>query len=162
MTETKNYREIDGDFIDLVKSGKYHISCHGANCFSIMGAGIAKQISYHFPGVYNADNECNLSPIQKLSNFTYGYSVNYGYICNLYTQYNPGKNFDYDAFILCLRKLKLNFPNKDNEGKRWKILFPLIGCGIGGGEWNKVKNIILTELADYFDITVVRYKKKDE
>lgn len=160
---TINYREIEGDFIELMKSGEYDIGCHGANCFSIMGAGIAKQISKSFPTVYTVDKESSMSPIQKLGNFTFAYLQGIGYIYNLYTQYNLGRNFDYNALSLCLRKLRISSSNIDNKGVKLKILFPLIGCGIGGGDWNKVKNIILTELADYFDITViVKYKKKNE
>lgn len=40
-----------------------------------------------------------------------------------------------------------------------KIGLPQIGCGLAGGDWNKVKEIIKKELKDCF-VTVVIYKEK--
>ena len=80
-------------------------------------------------------------------------------VVNCYTQFMYGKNhldgveapLDYEALALCMRKI-----NYDFRGKH--IGLPLIGCGLAGGDWNKVKSIIEKELAD-MQVTIVHYKK---
>ena len=80
-------------------------------------------------------------------------------VVNSYTQYNYGKNhkdgvakpIDYEALALCLRKI-----NKTFTGKH--IGLPKIGAGLAGGDWNRIKNIIQTELKD-MQVSVVIYKK---
>lgn len=79
-------------------------------------------------------------------------------VVNSYTQYNYGKNhkdgvakpIDYEALALCLRKI-----NKTFAGKH--IGLPKIGAGLAGGDWNRIKNIIQTELKD-MKVSVVIYK----
>jgi len=79
-------------------------------------------------------------------------------VVNSYTQYNYGKNhkdgvakpIDYEALTLCLRKI-----NKTFAGKH--IGLPKIGAGLAGGDWNRIKKIIQTELKD-MKVSVVIYK----
>ena len=79
-------------------------------------------------------------------------------VVNSYTQYNYGKNhkdgvakpIDYEALTLCLRKI-----NKTFAGKH--IGLPKIGSGLAGGDWNRIKKIIQTELKD-MKVSVVIYK----
>jgi O-acetyl-ADP-ribose deacetylase (regulator of RNase III) len=42
--------------------------------------------------------------------------------------------------------------------KGMRIGLPQIGCGLAGGDWNRVKEIIQRELKD-MDVTVVIYDK---
>lgn len=79
-------------------------------------------------------------------------------VVNSYTQYKYGKNhkdgvakpIDYEALALCLRKI-----NKIFAGKH--IGLPKIGAGLAGGDWNRIKGIIQTELKD-MKVSVVIYK----
>ena len=79
-------------------------------------------------------------------------------VVNSYTQYNYGANhkdgvakpIDYEALALCMRKI-----NKTFAGKH--IGLPKIGAGLAGGDWNRIKNIIQTELKD-MKVSVVIYK----
>ena len=81
------------------------------------------------------------------------------YVVNSYTQYNYGRNhsdgddkpLSYEALTLCLRKINHKFKGKH-------IGLPQIGCGLAGGDWEKVKAIIQKELVDC-DATVVIYNK---
>lgn len=70
-------------------------------------------------------------------------------VVNCYTQYHYGGQIplDYDALRLCMRKLNHTFKGKH-------ILSPKIGCGLAGGDWNVVKEIIKKELKDC-NITIV-------
>ena len=146
----RNYKEIEGNLLDMFDSGYFDVIAHGANCFNIMGAGIAKQIKERYPEAFYADMYCHLNDVEKLGNLS---CTEEGDIVNLYTQYHPGKNFSYTAFRLALRKLKHHYGNHG-----FAFGFPQIGCGIGGGNWEKVKKIIQTELTEE-DVTIVKYKK---
>lgn len=80
-------------------------------------------------------------------------------VINAYTQYKYGRNhsdgdkkpIDYEALILCMRKINHIF-----EGKH--IGLPKIGAGLAGGDWVKIKKIIQSELVD-MKVTIVNYKK---
>jgi O-acetyl-ADP-ribose deacetylase (regulator of RNase III) len=80
------------------------------------------------------------------------------YVVNSYSQYHYGKNhkdgvsspIDYEALTLCMRKINHTF-------KGLHVGLPQIGCGLGGGNWEKVKEIIQRELCDV-NVTIVFYK----
>jgi O-acetyl-ADP-ribose deacetylase (regulator of RNase III) len=146
-----SYKEINGDIIELHKEHRlFDYIAHGANCMSIMGAGVALSIRQNFPSAYYIDKYSSLHPYEKLGSFTGSFEDK---VFNLYTQYQPGPNLDYEALTLALRKLNRLF-----QGVSFGI--PQIGCGIGGGDWKKVKKIIQRELCD-LDVTVVIYKKQE-
>lgn len=80
-------------------------------------------------------------------------------VVNAYTQYNYGANHkdgdkkpvDYEAIALCMKKINHIFKGKH-------VGLPMIGAGLAGGDWNRIKQIIQSELKDV-DVTVVIYKK---
>ena len=82
--------------------------------------------------------------------------INNLYVVNSYTQYGLGKDdnnnipLNYNALALCMIKINHIFKNK-------RIGLPLIGCGLAGGDWNIVKDIIQKNLIDC-DITIVKFK----
>ena len=49
-----------------------------------------------------------------------------------------------------MRKINHNYRNK-------RIGLPLIGAGLAGGDWNRIKKIIEKELCD-MDVTIVHFK----
>ena len=161
----ENYREITGDLIELALKGEFTVITHGCNCFCTMGAGIAPQMAKAF-GCDNffLENKKFKGDIDKLGRIEYTekYLEDLDerlFVVNSYTQYHYGKNhadgvsnpLDYEALTLCLRKINHIFKGKH-------IGLPQIGCGLAGGDWNKVKEIIKRELKDCI-ITVVIYKK---
>lgn len=161
-----SFKEIEGNLIDMALNGDFNLIAHGANCFCKMGSGIAKEIAARIPDAVRADNETKKGDIRKLGNFTYGGIWNFeeekltgeeklkGYILNLYTQYNYGTDSikaDYEAITLCMRKV-----NKLYKG--YTIGLNKIGAGLAGGNWDKIKKIIQTELVD-MDVTIVYLKK---
>ena len=80
-------------------------------------------------------------------------------VVNAYTQYKYGRNHkdgvsnpvDYEAITLCMRKMNQVFKGKH-------IGLPLIGCGLAGGDWNRIQKIIQEELKDC-DVTIVIFEK---
>jgi O-acetyl-ADP-ribose deacetylase (regulator of RNase III) len=133
-------KEIDGNLLDEFEKGTIDMLVHGANCFHIMGAGIAGQLRHNYPRVFKSDLKTPCGDITKLgtSSITrFKRSGSYRFIVNAYTQFEPGANFEYSALITFLKQL-----NYDYAESGLIIGFPQIGCGIGGAKWGYVRDII--------------------
>ena len=169
----KNYQEVEGDLIKLANEGNFDVIAHGCNCFCTMKRGIAPQIAKAFYcDTFDLELSHYKGDINKLGQIDYkelSFSENenkFKYyvdspdkelyrliVVNAYTQYHWGtesKPFDYDAFILCMRKMNHIFHDKH-------IGLPQIGSHLAGGDWNLIKPIIQRELKDCF-VTIVIYK----
>lgn len=150
------YNEVDGDLITLAQEGTFDVIVHGCNCFCTQKSGIAPQMVKAFEThqtpledtIYKGD-------INKLGQIDYFIPDDYPnlMVTNAYTQYDyKGKyNLDYDALVMCLKKINHIFKGKH-------IGLPKIGCGLAGGDWNLVKVLIKKCLADC-KVTIVNYKK---
>lgn len=144
-----NVSIITGDLIkEATEKPMIDVLVHGCNCFCTMGGGIALQIKKIFPEAYLEDQNTISGDKNKLGTYTsYTYHYNYAPIkrhhltvVNAYTQYRFGKQkdtcyFDYTAF----EKLVIQF-NSDFKGKI--VAMPWIGCGLAGGNKNKVLDIL--------------------
>jgi len=175
------YQEVEGDLIKLAKQGRFDVIVHGCNCFCVMGAGIAPQMAEAFAcDTFKLEHRDYLGDINKLGQIDYetdylqdaeGFTTPKKLtVVNAYTQFNGGCNLDYEALILCMRKINHVF-------KGMTIGLPQIGCGIAGGVWDEnslseddyyawnrgtrdfkfVKYTIQQELKDC-NITIVKYK----
>lgn len=156
------YKEVDGNLITLALEGEFDVITHGCNCLCNMGAGIAPQMVKAF-GVdqYNLESFTRRGDINKLGQIEWLIEREgpIPFVVNSYTQFSYGKNhsdgvskpLDYDALTLCMRKINHRFKDK-------RIGLPQIGAGLAGGDWNRIKQIIQTELKDC-DVTVVIFKK---
>ena len=151
-------KEVEGDLIKKAMNGEFDIIVHGCNCFHTMGAGIAKQIREIFPEAYEAD--INFMPrgskdmLGHISTVTVNRNNQKFIIVNAYTQYDfsGGIDVDYEALKTAFFEVAMMA-----RGRNLRIGYPLIGCGLAGGDWNRVSNIIETELYG-MDHTLVRYK----
>ena len=157
---------VKGDLITLAVEGHFDIIGHGCNCQGMMGAGIAKQIAGKFPGASRVDRVYKKGmenlfgynhPLHMLGNMSL-YSPNslslpLFVIANLYTQVLPGANFDLNYGLVPALK-KLNYIYK---GKH--VGLPMIGAGIGAGNWNQIVEVI-TRLLDKCTVTIVEYEPK--
>jgi len=114
-----------------------------------MGAGVAFQIQKYFPTAYLADQATIRGHKAKLGTCQFVEVSDTLTVVNAYTQYGTGigKQVNYDALRLCMQQIK-----KTLGGKH--IGMPLIGCGLAGGDWDVVSEIIQEEL-DFEDVTVV-------
>lgn len=123
------------------------ILVHQCNCHCTMGAGIAKEIKKRFPEAYKADCMTKKGDRSKLGTTSYAWvsrqreGVRISYVFNLYSQFNysgPGIKTDYEAMKKGLQSMKNSIANtKLTIGIPYKI-----GCGLGGGDWETVENII--------------------
>lgn len=150
-------KEVKGNLLDMFDEGKFDYIIHGCNCFSTLGegkaSGIAGQIGERYIEAKAADiTSGRKGDWNKLGEHTLA-ETDHGKIINLYTQYRPGRHFEYSALVSGLERIQWLFDEKEEATR---IGLPLIGCGIGGGDWNIIKQIIEDYLGDY-DVTIVHY-----
>ena len=140
--------------IEAFKDGEVNVIAHQANCFNKMGSGIAPQIAKAFPKAKEADDNTVKGDHRKLGSVSRA-NVSEGYIYNLYGQYYPGKNTDYAALRQALRHMASQLYLLKGSAK---IGLPKIGCGIGGGDWEIVSDIIKEELSGFEVIIYVLHE----
>ena len=146
--------EIEGDLIKMAKKGQFDVIVHGCNCKKNMGAGIAKQLKASFPLAYEIDKN---SP-SKFGDISICDTYPECVVINAYTQINPGSNGhgrDSDTNRYDAIRSSMKIINEKFKGKH--IGIPLIGSGLAGLRWNKVKSILKEELID-MSITIVHFK----
>lgn len=140
---------------------------HGVNCCGVMGAGIAKSFRTFYPvnyGVYRA--QCmvkGLRPGGVLIVPEDDQDWDDGgerLIVNLATQNMPGPDARYEWL-----KSSVQFAVDQllSLGVH-SLALPQIGCGIGGLEWPRVKNFLLSEEegvqpGNHFEFEVWTYKE---
>lgn len=119
---------------------------HGCNAQGVMGGGVAAQVRFHYPDVYSA----YIASGHKLGTLSYQ-QYDELVVVNAVTQEYYGRDnrlyTSYDAVRNCFKDLAALAETLDVP----KIVnFPLIGCGLGGGDWRVVQQIIEEELGDDF------------
>lgn len=129
---------------DLLKSSLQAIA-HGCNSQGVMGSGIAKQIKEQYPDAFKMYRIAFVkSGLQIGTNIWSSY--NNTIIVNCITQPffgNDKKRYvSYDAISDCMKDINSNLFNAGI----YEIGLPLIGAGLGGGNWNIISSIIEEEL----------------
>lgn len=135
-------RTTKGDLLNLALEGNFDVIVHGANCFHCMGGGIALQIARNFPEAVEADHATVRGMKGKLGTISHVEVVRKDVrfvVVNAYTQYEPGRNCDYQAIESAFSIIKKEFTGQ-------RIGYPFIGAGIAGGDWKIISEIIDTEL----------------
>jgi len=143
-------KTIKGNLLDAFDRGDVGIIAHQCNCFCNMGSGIAPQIAKRYPAARLADNATTKGDSDKLGTFTRaiisrnvnGETIDDGIVYNLYGQYGyggNGVNTKYDRLKQAMQKMQQQLKDECDEGI---IGLPLIGCGLGGGDWEVVSKII--------------------
>ena len=161
---------IVGNIVTLAKLGDFDVVIHGCNCFCTMGSGVARAIRDAFPEAYRIDQYTVCGDKNKLGTISVatvkadmgvynGQGKDFS-IVNAYTQYNYGRvkrqYVSYDAVQMCFKKIKEIF-----GGKHKKFAFPMIGAGLGGGDWTTIGSIIDEELQGE-DYTLVVLSESDK
>lgn len=154
------FTEVKGDAIELFfNSTTDAIIMHGANCQKIMGAGIALQVRERLSPLFYLDQYDTRNATQRLGSYSavvvgnVGEKIKIG--ANLYTQFNPGAEFNITALRNSLKAFGYSIPVKKRIN--FTVYLPKIGCGIGGGDWKEVLPVLQKELAD-FNVVIVDYK----
>ena len=159
-----SFAEVDGDAIKMFFESKgSSVFIHGANCRRVMGAGIAAQVREQIAPLYFLDAFDSRPANQRFGSFSATVlaedenQVKVG--VNLYTQLDPGPNFDINALVNSLRSFVSTV--KDTSRADFTIFSPKIGAGIGGGDWEKIEQVLREELKD-FNVMIVNFNQVKE
>lgn len=135
---------ITGDIVEEFKIGKYDVLVHGCNCFCTMGSGVAKAIRAEWPEVYEADCKTRKGSVIKLGTYsTYSLPSESGQrkrILNAYTQYGFGRDGQKYVEYAAIKQVCKELAEYDLL-KSDTILIPMIGAGLGGGDWGVIESI---------------------
>ena len=133
-----------GNVIHMAEAGAFDVLVHGCNCMNVMGAGVARQIKEVFPAAFIADKAASTRDRSMLGSYSTAavpvgiFDARALVIVNAYTQFAPGGGedvFQYAAFASILEQLGNQFPGK-------VIGMPAIGCGLAGGDKERILRII--------------------
>lgn len=133
-----------GNIFEL--QGVYNYA-HGCNCAGAMGKGIALQFKKKYPKMYLEYKKKCHEGLFYLGDL-YVYKYNKETIFNLGTQISWKTNADINAIELSLIKM-LFYASQNNI---YKIALPRIGAGLGGLNWNSIKEVINRVAKDYPNI----------
>jgi O-acetyl-ADP-ribose deacetylase (regulator of RNase III) len=131
---------------------------HGVNCQNKMGSGVAKVLFDAYPEVKSQYHEhCKTelnfgsTPKDALGTVRLVYVGNDRYVANCFTQefygYDGKRYVNYFAVADCFYKL----------AEVWKgqiLAIPKIGCGLAGGDWNFMEQLINDTVGDKLEIWV--------
>ena len=120
---------------------------HGCNCLCTMGSGFAAQVHKECPNAWSADQRTLYGDKNKLGSFTYGVERSGMIVVNAYTQYaftRTSVDLDYPALEESIRSIVDYFLRTYNVTV---FSMPKIGCGLAGGDWNIVKEM-LTDISE--------------
>lgn len=127
--------DIRGDLFAALEDGD--ALAHGANCYGVMGAGVAKPIKELFPkNYYKYRIRCikgSFLPGDCLST-----SENGLFVYNLATQFKPGA----EAKLEYIQKAVTQMGRSAEMLGRDKVKTVRLGCGIGGLDWADVKPML--------------------
>lgn len=136
---------------DLLESDA-GIIAHQVNIEGIMGAGVALAIKNKYKKAFDKYHMLCVSDVwKKQSKNLLGYCQSVACegktVVNMFAEslnvnIEGNRKTDYDALRSCFKKL-----NKQYSGQKVAIPYQ-IGCGLGGGDWNYVFNIIKEECTD--------------
>lgn len=156
---------------DLLKSNE-SVIVHGVNARGVMNSGIAKAIRNRYPGNYDTyrqeyekyvkDSKVNHIPLGTIIPF---FASDNRLIINAVTQKDFGKDnkqyISYDAIATSMNSINefIEYVNNDNLDKTmlpnfWQknkinsIGMPLIGAGLGGGDWPTIEDIISSKITE--------------
>lgn len=139
---------------NLLRANDVGVIVHQANLFHTFGAGIAAQILKEYPEAYQADLATKYGDVNKLG--TYSYAASKGkFVANLYSQKDFSRNgsnaTSYEHFKIGIQAIKKHFPGET-------IGVPHgIGCGLAGGDWNRVYKILQTVFAKDGNLIIYKY-----
>lgn len=130
---------------------KHSIIMHQVNCLGVAGAGVALQIKKAFPGWFDAYHShvkwFQDGKFDELLGTFHQFKVSDDLIvCSAFAQGGISKAqvmTDYNAWLEICKKVVKDVERQNlASGLTWTVHVPYgIGCGLGGGDWNRMMDI---------------------
>lgn len=134
---------------DLIKI-KRGIIVHGVSCRGVMGSGVALAIKSKYPKAFKDYHNRVFS--SRFMDDLLGHIVTTEinpelFIVSGFTQKNFGRNPD--VVYVNYEAVRQVFVKIDELAQltNLPVYFPLIGCGLGNGDWSRIQNTIETTLS---------------
>lgn len=141
-------KEVEDDILNA----PHLYLAHGVNCRGIMDSGVATKYPWVKEGyiyyVESMQEFTNFTPTNLLGNVWFT-GVPGKCVINCFTQ--ESFDVDYEAVRKCFEKIV-------EEGVK-DLAIPRIGCGLAGGDWNIVREIINDVTRDKCDVMVYNPKR---
>lgn len=124
------------------------IIVHGCNAQGVMGSGVALAIKNKWPNVYEqyrqewATGGWRVGDAQLIENVTEGVHVVNAITQEFYGR-EPCRYVSYDGVAMAFSNIR-----HDARTLKCPVNFPLIGAGLGGGDWEIISTIIDRTLGD--------------
>lgn len=155
---------VKGDMVRSMLNGELQAYAHQANCFCTMGRGIAPLLVEANPEVLEVDKETEKGSPYKLGKFSVTTDKTKPLVYNIYGQFHWNKfkidgkrNTDYNALE---SGMELAFMDMWDKGIK-TLGVPLIGCGLAGGDWRVVKEMLHC-LSSWYQIDVTVFVLDDK
>ena len=139
-----------GDILQITQG----IIVHGCNAQGVMGSGIALQIKQKYPFAYTSYlDHCKniISPAARLGTVDFAQVTDELIIANAITQLNYGRDgkryVNYQTVQTTMHQVA---QLADTLGV--SVHYPMIGAGLGGGDWGLISDIIDSAFALYPDV----------
>ncbi|MFM7008273.1 MAG: macro domain-containing protein [Betaproteobacteria bacterium] len=143
-------------------STPHNVLVHGCNTHGVMGSGVAKIVKDKYPEVFEKYAQV-CKPWKNNRAILLGTNVyartqnDQRVIVNAITQLDmgppPTRWVSYDAVDDCMAALANDLEASFEHGLGAAIAMPMIGAGLGGGDWKVIEAIIERRLKD-FAVTV--------
>jgi O-acetyl-ADP-ribose deacetylase (regulator of RNase III) len=156
-----NIVEMDGD---IFESGAEAL-VNTVNCVGVMGKGLALEFKKRFPKNFKAYRDvCAEGLLHTGKSFVFmnrmydAHATTPRYIINFPTKQDWRDPSEYAYIAFGLNDLEAKIRNYGITS----IAIPALGCGLGGLDWIKVKQLIIAKMCQIECVTVYLYGPKIE
>lgn len=144
---SKTISTVKGDLFAYLRPEDYMI--HGCNAQGVMGSGIALAVKNIYPGAYAAYRKVEETQGLELGSIIPYYdqtdkiTVINGITQNLFGR-NGNRFVSYDAITEVFEKTRIYIEGSItfDDPKPPRLFMPLIGAGLGGGNWRIIQTIV--------------------
>jgi len=137
-------KHIKSDALKVFEESKSAVLVHQVNCQGVMGSGIAKQIKDKYPRHLKDYEACinHFGAYEMFGEYFFTEIDSYHSVVGLFSQFDYGtdtRHTNYAAFTKAICEMLESDPDEID----YDIIIPKnIGCGLGGGDWNIIEQIL--------------------
>ena len=127
------------------------VVAHGCNAQGVMGSGVAAAVKTRWPSTFISYKHYLLHQNGGLGGCNLVKIKDSLYVANCITQEYYGREksvcyVSYAAIAKCFNELRLQLSEMNQD---FVINIPMIGAGLGGGNWNLISAIIQYEMPNH-------------